>query len=235
MYFNEILSHNYRYTLNFKGIPYTTEWVEYPDIEPLCKKLGIKPTSKNPDGTEHYTLPAIHDPSTGVYIADSVLIAEYMDKTYPNTPPIFPHNTLGLQHAFAAAFSSSLDPLWEFILPDSCLVLNPPSQKYFRRTREITFGKTLEDLRPKGDYADKRWAEFQARLGKVDVWYSKVDGPFLMGNEVSWADIVVASYLIWLKIVWKTDGQRWKDVAGWHGGRWERVVNSLEKYAVVQK
>jgi len=92
------------YTLNLKGIPYKTEWVEYPDIEPICKKLGIAPTYKNADGSDRYTIPAIHDPSTGVYISDSVLIAEYLDKTYPYTPQVFPHHTHALHAAFTAAF-----------------------------------------------------------------------------------------------------------------------------------
>lgn len=225
---NQLKSH--RYTLNYKGIPYTTQWVEYPDVEALSKKLGIKPTTKSPDGSDHYTLPAIYDPSTDVYIADSVLIAEYLDKTYPDTPPIFPRNTLGLQHTFGEALETALDPLWEFILPDTCPVLNPRSNEYFRRTREHAFGKALEDLRPSGEYATTRWAELKANLDKVDGWYSKIDGTFIMGSEVSWADLVVAAHLIWLKKVWG-DSQKWKDIAGWNGGRWERVLNDLEKYA----
>jgi len=33
-----------RYCLNYKEIPYQTECVEFPDIAPLCKELGIPPT-----------------------------------------------------------------------------------------------------------------------------------------------------------------------------------------------
>jgi glutathione S-transferase len=75
-----------RVELNYKGIPYRTEGNEFPDIEPLSKKLGIEPTNHNPDGSALYTLPAIHDSSTGVYIADSTAIAEYLEKTYPSFP-----------------------------------------------------------------------------------------------------------------------------------------------------
>ncbi|KAJ7483558.1 hypothetical protein FB451DRAFT_1234964 [Mycena latifolia] len=53
-----------RYALNFKGIPYKTSWVEYPDIEPLSREVGAAPTRNKPDGRPHYTLPMIHDPST---------------------------------------------------------------------------------------------------------------------------------------------------------------------------
>uniref|UniRef100_A0A8H7XQ77 GST N-terminal domain-containing protein n=1 Tax=Psilocybe cubensis TaxID=181762 RepID=A0A8H7XQ77_PSICU len=221
-----------RYTLNYKGIPYTTQWVEYPDVEAVSKKLGIKPTTTNPDGSDHYTLPAIYDPSTGVYLADSILIAEYLDKTYPDTPKIFPHNTVGLQHAFNEALETALDPLWEFILPDTCPILNPRSNVYFRRTREHAFGMTLEELRPSGERAVTRWEELKKNLEKVDAWYSKVDGTFILGNKISFADIVVASHLIWLRKVWG-DRQEWKDIAEWNGGRWENLLNALEKYASI--
>ena len=146
-----------RYTLNFKGIPYKTEWVEYPDIEPLCKKLGISPTYKKADGSDHYTLPAIYDPSTGTYIADSIRIAEYLEKTYPDTPQVFPHNTIALQAHFTLAFGSNLSTLWNFIIPATYTKLNPRSQEYFRRTREKSFGKAMEDITPNGRSSETNW------------------------------------------------------------------------------
>jgi hypothetical protein len=54
-----------RYSLNYKGIPYKTVWLEYEEIEPFSKRLGALPTSNKPDGRPHYTLPMIHDPATG--------------------------------------------------------------------------------------------------------------------------------------------------------------------------
>jgi len=224
-----------RFALNFKGVPYKTEWVEYPDIESHNIKLGIEPTSKKADGRPHYTLPAIHDPSTGVYIAESLKIAEYLDKTYPDTPALFPHNSLGLQTAFTAAFSSNLSAIWEFILPATCFKLNPPSHEYFRRTREAAFGKKMEELVPTGEEGAVKWAKFQKALGTVDGWYSKNGGkgPFLLGETPSWADLVVASYLIWFRIIWGEDSQQWKDISAWHGGRWKGLLDSLKKYQTI--
>ncbi|KAK0215070.1 hypothetical protein IW262DRAFT_1440636 [Armillaria fumosa] len=44
-----------RYVLNYKGLSYQTEWVEYPDIEPLYTKIGAKSHITKPDGmTPHY-------------------------------------------------------------------------------------------------------------------------------------------------------------------------------------
>jgi len=224
-----------RFSLNYKGIPYKTEWVEYPDIEPHAKKHGIPPTTKKSDGSPFYTLPAIYDPSTGVYVSDSLKIAEYLDKTYPDTPPLFPNNSLGLQTAFSEAFYSNLSALWTFLLPVVYTRLNPASQAYFRRTREAIFGKKLEELTPTGEDAVAQWAKFESGLGNVDAWYAKNGGkcPFILGETPSWGDFVVGSCLIWIKIISGEDSQRWKDIASWHGGRWENLLKSLKEYSTV--
>jgi hypothetical protein len=52
----------FRYALNFKGIPHKTVFLEYLEIEPLCKKIGAKPTGES---STQYTLPVIYDPATG--------------------------------------------------------------------------------------------------------------------------------------------------------------------------
>lgn len=223
-----------RFCLNFKGIPYKTEWLEYPDIEDHCKKFGIQSTSKKANGEPHYTLPAIHDSSTGVYLSDSFPIAEYLEKTYPDKPSLFPNNTLGLQATFDNLFrDTALTPLWRFILPAVGTSLNPPSNVYFRRTREASFGKPLEEVIPQGDEAITEWAKFKDGLGKVDVWYSKSGGPFLLGNTPSWADLVIGSWVIWLRIVWGEGSKEWKDISSWHEGRWGKLLDDLKQYQTV--
>jgi len=224
-----------RYTLNFKGIPYKTEWVELPDIQPLCKKLGIPPTSKKADGSDHYTLPAIHDPSTGVSIADSILIAEYLEKTYPDTPKVFPNNTLALQATFVDALGGNLSAMFKFAVPVICSSLNPRSEEYFRRTREKAFGKAIEEVAPKGEAADAEWAKLKDGLTKVDAWYAKNGGkgPFLLGETASWGDIVFASFLMTARTLWGEDSQQWKDISSWNNGRWAGIIDALQKYATV--
>jgi len=208
--------------------------VEYPDIAPLCKKLGIPPSAKNATG-DYYSLPAIHDASTGIYISDSILIAEYLEKTYPDTPKVFPHNTLALQSAFGEALGGNLTALWNFIVPAIYDKLHPSSQEYFRRTREKSFGKAIEDITPKGEVAVAQWAKFEEGMRNVDAWYVKNGGkgPFLLGETPSWADIVVASCLVWMRIVWGEDSQQWKEISSWNNGRWSGIVEAFKKYETV--
>jgi len=168
-----------------------------------------------------------------VYIADSWAIAEYLEKQYPDTPSLFPNNTKALQAAFTDAHYAGLDNLWAFILPATNSILNPRSEEYFRRTRELTFKVTLEDLVPKGEKAVEEWAKFKANLDKFNSWFAKTDdkGPFILGETISWTDLNVASWTIWLKVVWGEDSKEWKDIASWNGGRWNNLLIALEKYS----
>jgi hypothetical protein len=49
----------------------------------------------------------------------------------------------------------------------------------------------------------------------------------------SWGDIVVASYLRWLKVVLGADCEQWKDISSWHNGRWGRIAEALKGYEIV--
>jgi len=226
-----------RFTLNYKSIPYRTEWVEYPDIEPLSKRLGINPTGKKPDGSPYYTLPAIHDPSTNTYLADAFTIAEYLEKTYPDTPSIFPHETASLQNAFVFALTPSLMPVSPLIVPLIFPKLGTKrSEEYFRRTREHNYGKPLEDIIPVGNERIELWAKFREGMNLVDKCMAKTDakGPFVMGDTISWADFLLSGGLMWFKILWGEESEEWKEIASWNEGRWDNLLRALGKYQSTQ-
>jgi len=49
-----------RLVLNYKGIDYKTEWVEFPDVESKIKSLGLGPNPKDAPGYwTDYSIPAI--------------------------------------------------------------------------------------------------------------------------------------------------------------------------------
>ena len=64
-----------RLALNLKGVKYSTQWVEMPDITAVREKLGVPANRTLPDGTPYHTLPVIHDTATGALIGDSFEIA----------------------------------------------------------------------------------------------------------------------------------------------------------------
>jgi len=69
----------------------------------------------------------------------------------------------------------------------------------------------MEDIAPKGEAAIAEWQQFKDGLGKVDAWYAKNggQGPFFLGETLSWGDIAVASYIVWLRVVWG-EPARWR-------------------------
>ncbi|KAG2147743.1 uncharacterized protein EDB93DRAFT_1104019 [Suillus bovinus] len=74
-----------RFVLSYKGLPFVTLWVEYSDISISMKAIGAK-SNKRRDGLDVYTAPVLSDPNTGALITDSLEIASYLEKTYPEKP-----------------------------------------------------------------------------------------------------------------------------------------------------
>lgn len=223
---------SYRYSLNYKGLPYKTVWIEYPDVEPTLKKIGAPPTGRKLDGSPLYTIPTIYDDSTGTAITDSALIAEYLDETYPSTPRVIPPGTHALQGAFRALFSSKAEPLVRLLMPDIPLtLLNPRSIEHFEKYRSEEYGiPTLEALRiPSGDI-DAQWEKVKVAFGSLDELLKK-DDVYVMGNTPSLADFAIGGWLNTAKASYGKESEEWKKIMSWHGGRWERLMTGLDQYS----
>ena len=230
----------HRFNLNIKGIPHKTVWVEYPDIAALCKKIGAAPTGTYADGSPLYTLPVIYDPNTKAAVSDSGKIARYLDKTYPDTHKLIPAELDVFTTAFEDAFWGTLKrpDFAPILIPAAWGILRPPSQVYFRKTREAALGAKLEDLAPAG--SEKRatsLANLQKDASKVAAWY-KADGSkdkiFVLGDSagITYADVIVAAFFTWVQKTLGKDSQEWKDIATWDDGRWGKLVAGFEKYGI---
>ncbi|TFK67275.1 hypothetical protein BDN72DRAFT_843302 [Pluteus cervinus] len=233
-----------RYALNYKKLPYRTEWVEYPDIAATCIRIGAAPTTVwAKDGSPYYTSPFIFDPNTNIAVSDSLVIIQYLDEQYPNTPSLvrFSSGNLGvIQAGFVEVLEEViLAQAWQFLLPRVREILNPASEDYFRRTREESFEQRLEDVVPKkenGDW-DKEWAKVKKGFEKAEKWFKQHgtgdSGEWVLGDTLSFADVAIASYLIFIRITMGEDSQNWKDITSWSGGRWARIVERLAPYETV--
>jgi glutathione S-transferase len=217
-----------RFALNIKGLPHETEWVEYPDIEALAKKIGAPPTRTKPDGSPMYTLPIINDPNTGKVISDSFLIAEYLDATYPGGNTLFPPGTKPLIASLEAGVRSAFGSIFLLQLGLSYYILNPASEKYFRATREAAFGMKIEEFCSESKRAADL-AKAEGDFAAMDGWLAKSDGKYVMGDTVSYADGILAGWMIWIR---NTNGI-WTDVATWHNGRWETYLATMDSYAAI--
>ena len=230
------LSEDRRVSLHFKGLPFKTEWVEYPDIEPTLKRLGAPPTSKKPDGSDAYTLPAIYDDSTKQYISDSIKIAQYLDETYPDTPKLIPSGTRAAIEIFQTLFSQSVSRhLFALVIAQTNAALNERSEEYFRRTREAMFKVKLEEIAPAGPKREQTWETVKEGLGVIADALSKngSDKLYYFGDKLSYADVIVASYLYWGKVVLE-DNEEWKStVEKWDDGRWAKLLDATSAYFAV--
>lgn len=222
--------------MNFKGLPYKTEWIDRIDIEPRSIELGIAPTGKKPDGSPFYTLPAIHDSKTGKYVSDSWNIALYLDETYPDTPTVIPKDTVSLQLAFTDSYPdtgirAALNP---FVIPRLGAHITPRGSEDFVESVERRFGKKLQDIVPQGEAAVAQWTKYKDCLAKVDSWYAASASTFLLGGSMpTWADFVVVAYFMWVRVALGEESEQWKDVTSWHEGRWKRLVDSLRRYETI--
>ncbi|KAI0089591.1 glutathione transferase GTE1 [Irpex rosettiformis] len=225
-----------RYALNYKGIAYRTEWTEYPDIEPLCKRLGIPPTDKKPNGGDRYTLPIIYDPSTNTAVGDSAKIAKYLDTAYPRTPRIFPPGTDAFQAAFEAFFLSKiLQPTFRTVAAQTAAkTLNPISGEFFRRSREedFYFGK-LENLN-----TPEAWKALEEGLGQAKIFLeANGEGKALtfFGNKdkLTFSDFQLAAVLKWSKSAWGDNSEEWERIARFHDGFPGKFLEQFNELEVV--
>ncbi|KAF8346359.1 hypothetical protein F5887DRAFT_108851 [Amanita rubescens] len=214
-----------RYTLNYKGIPFKTELLEYVDIEKVLKAKGVPPS------TDKYTLPSIFDTSTGIGVSESHRIAEYLDKTYPDTPKVIPPGTEVLQTTWIEAIKPQLGALWQFSIPGTLNIIDhPASRDYFYRTRSAIFGKDLNNMKPKGEAWDAAMKELEKGFNTIDQWISKSGGPYVMGTNPTFADFVLAGWLKWTEVAVGKNSKEWQLIVSWNEGRWAKRLAQLAKY-----
>lgn len=121
-------------------------------------------------------------------------------------------------------------PLFMSVILPSCNALNPPSQKYFRETREKMFGP-LETLA-----TEEKWTALEGALGKLKGFY-EANGAgkdlLLAGDRITYSDVQVASLLVWARVVCGEDSALWKKLTALHGGKWAKFLEQFKAYEAV--
>lgn len=88
----------------------------------------------------------------------------------------------------------------------------------------------MEDVNPQGEARVDAWAKVQAAFSTVAGWYGGED-IWIMGAEgPCYADLFIAAYLMWIKMVLGEESEEWKDVMAWDGGRWRRHISACEGF-----
>jgi len=111
------------------------------------------------------------------------------------------------------------------LIPLAMDILDERSKVYFRATRELWYGRKLEDFSPEGYVRDAQWEKIRVGFDQVASRLDKNGGniDFVAGgNEPTRADLLIVSFLAWIMAVAPEEG--WGQRVGhWNGGRWARL------------
>ncbi|KAF5317654.1 hypothetical protein D9619_012550 [Psilocybe cf. subviscida] len=219
--------------LYLKRISFEIKSVGLHEVQQVLAREGLPPARKRADGSPYYSIPAIHDLSTGVKLCDSWEIALYLDKTYPDTHRLFPEGTISLQRAFSDSFRPHFNAGYLFFFPCLPDLHIPEARDHITQVIEQSAGKPIDKILPQGEEAVVEWDNFKAGLSKLEGWYSYSNGLFLMGDAPVWADLPVIALLLAYRTAWGKDSEKWKDVSSWNDGRWGALVAYFDALNIV--
>lgn len=162
-------------------------------------------------GTEK--VPVIVD--AGRVVADSWIIADYLEQAYPDRPSLF-GGPGGFAHArFVNAWADSvMNPaILRLVVRDIWAVLDSADQAYFRATREARLGTSLEQL---AAVRGERLGALRDILAPLRLVLA--GGRWLGGEAPSYADYIVFGSLQWPRCVSRLELLAEDDpVAAWRG------------------
>lgn len=219
--------------LNYKRIPYRTQWVEFQDIGEVGKAIGAPPTTPIPDGSGNmlWTVPMLVDPNhlnvegKPTVLSDSANIVKYLEDAYPERK-VIPEGTEALHRAWRDVIYQNITSKVAMIVVPLCPdVLSPRAKEYFVSTREAWSGGPLKDFCP--DHA-KAWEDLKEGLSKVAVALDAngVDGEVhlrVIPGKVTYADfLMVAPLLFGVTLISKEELEA---LRGWNNGRWGKVLD----------
>ena len=165
------------------------------------------------EGGASKTVPVIRDGET--IVSDSFDIALYLDETYPDRPSLFGGQGGQAMARFIERWSQlTIHPyLGAAVLMDLHSRLAPEDQAFFRNSRELRYGKPLEEV-PAG--RDTGLAEFRASLQPLRSMLAYQ--PWLGGQSPLFADYIVFGAFQWVRVMspfrFLADGD---PVAEWFG------------------
>ncbi|KAK2053353.1 hypothetical protein LY76DRAFT_524767, partial [Colletotrichum caudatum] len=181
-----------RLALNYKGIDYETEWVEYLDIEPRLKPTGLE---GDPNQIALFTCPTVQFPDE-TYIMNSAKIIKRIESDYPEPSLHFESEALKQMYDLLSETFINLGPALFVNAPRD--ILHKRSADCFSRTRAKTYGMPLDKLeQTKG--GELAWANAKESLGTTAALQNKTKGPFFLGDKFSYIDCIYVGFLFFVR------------------------------------
>lgn len=201
-------------------IPYTEQFISYPDIAPLLKSYNVP---QDPE-EEAWTLPAIYHPESlkgkvpgDAILSDSIKIAHHLDALYPSAPVhAFPEPKAESEalwteshHLLRGFISQIRGKGYRLLMPRIPGILDERGAVYFIRTRTEDHPQKLSPLEWGSKDAEDDWATMRPFVEDYNAYLlrkrteaeaaGKGKGPFLWGQTVSMGDIYLVAVLVWFQ------------------------------------
>lgn len=167
-----------RFGLRHKGLPFKSVQIGFPDIGEL--------------GGPRRTVPVIR--IGDAFVEDSWDIAEFLDKSFPDPPPLL-GCALGKGAArFVECFTDKVihPTMLRLVSRDVFDRMDPYDRPYFRRTREEMLGCTLEEAQAT---REQTVLAFRRAIHPIRLTLKKQ--PWLAGEAPGHADYIVLAAFQW--------------------------------------
>ncbi|OJA14757.1 hypothetical protein AZE42_12494 [Rhizopogon vesiculosus] len=117
---------------------------------------------------------------------------------------------------------SLIYPAVKFVIGRVADILSPDSAKFFIEVRCNDFNLPWDEFNFEGPKREVQWELLEKAYNTVYDWYQKSNGKWIMGDTLSYADIIVAGFVLSYKRVLKED--EWARISLWNGGKWAQLL-----------
>lgn len=161
----------------------------------------------------------------GEIVSDSWAIADYLERTYPESPSLFGGAIAQSLTRFVNEFVDAVvhPGIVRLIVSDIVDVIHEKDRSYFRTSREKRFGKPLEEVTANRDL---EVAAFHQSLEPVRRVLSKQ--PYLGGETALYADYILFGAFQWARCTSTFELLAEEDIiANWR----DRLLDAFDGYA----
>lgn len=176
-----------RQVLEYKSIPYHSEFLELPQIASFCEARGIPP-NEGPD--KPYTVPILRFPS-GQYVMNSLNIIDAIEEYQP-----LPALKKGDYDRVRAILKRLMEPLFCLFATPALKLFHPESRAHWVKSVSPP-NESLETWLSEQDHTAV-WTHAESAIEELRQLLEEHSGPYINGVQPSYADMVLAAS-------WKVD------------------------------
>jgi glutathione S-transferase len=201
---NKIWSHHVLrilYSVHYKGLPYSIESIEYPDIISTFAQTALEPKD---DPVEPYEIPVLQVRTSSditQYYMNMAKIIQTLEDAKPEPSLLYASpRSVEFRSRFAPAFA----PIIQLVVGHVPKVLSERSATFFCQKRKARWGKSVEQWIAEHPIKDGL-AAAEPGIKELGDWLELTAGPFVNGDQPGYADFTIASILGFMRAVGLTD------------------------------